>query len=268
MSVEDGWVSERLIDLNIAAPFQPDPCVKITPYEAEEMLKDRIRREVARMIASDSPDLERSEYRVRNPKKSGTCVRCGCETTAGKELRRRRGDPYSSLPEAVSPSKSSDGDHSEKSTSDVDYHRAGSVTEQLMSVARKMHAKNEQQGNDLSDAQERNWLWTPQPDRATRSSQESNESQMTRPSLSSPNLPLASETAPKSGNFARSVGGDGCEGDDEKSDACSTGEIKKLSKKIDHCSPENEPISRIRPWKLEDDEGLSTSAKAPNAESG
>ncbi|KAK6019645.1 hypothetical protein OSTOST_14713 [Ostertagia ostertagi] len=91
----DGWVSERLIRASIAAPFEPDPPVKLSPYEADEMLKDA-------------------------------------------------------------------------ATSGADCHRVGSVTEQLMSVARKMQAKDvqEEQRNASKEAQERSWLWTPQPESA------------------------------------------------------------------------------------------------------
>nr|CDJ81411.1 unnamed protein product [Haemonchus contortus] len=150
ISIADGWLSERLVNSKVAAPFEPDSRVKITPFEAEEMLKDKKRREAAHLINSNQPISGKFDIRRKNLKNSVVCGKCGSEIPTRKGQRDKKRGRKLSSPEGV---KSWNGVYPKETITDAVCRRVPSVTEQLMSVARKMHAEEEQEAEErlLSD---------------------------------------------------------------------------------------------------------------------
>ncbi|XGW13425.1 hypothetical protein V3C99_000058 [Haemonchus contortus] len=114
------------------------------------MLKDKKRREAAHLINSNQPISGKFDTRRKNLKNNIVCGKCGSEIPTRKGQRDKKRGRKFSPPEGVN---SWNGGHREETITDAVCRRVPSVTEQLMSVARKMHAREEQEVEErvLSD---------------------------------------------------------------------------------------------------------------------
>uniref|UniRef100_A0A0N4X9K7 DUF4817 domain-containing protein n=1 Tax=Haemonchus placei TaxID=6290 RepID=A0A0N4X9K7_HAEPC len=125
---------------------------------------DKKRREAAHLINSNQPISGKFDTRRKNLKNSIVCGKCGSEISTRKGQRdKKRGRKLSASEEV----KSWNGGHLKETITDAGCRRVPSVTEQLMSVARKMHARDEQEVEErvLSDDGAQGKIWSPSPER-------------------------------------------------------------------------------------------------------